>query len=152
MDRRRSVGKQNSPGRRRKIDRPHVQPSIPVLRDLRVSKQARTLESKYGGLLESLPDAIVLVTHTGRIVLINEQAEALFGYTRKELLGKTIEILLPERFREKHAEYRTRYFAEPKTRTMGAPALTCSPAVRTARSSPWRSASARCVPTKARSP
>jgi PAS domain S-box-containing protein len=61
-----------------------------------------------------------MVNDTGRIVLVNGQAEELFGYKREELSGRPIEMLLPERFRHIHVGHRTRYFAEPRTRTMGA--------------------------------
>jgi protein-histidine pros-kinase len=87
---------------------------------LKVVSHGRSLEAKYRGLLETVPDAIVMVNNTGRIVLINAQAQQLFGYTREELLGQPIELLLPERFRGGHIGHRTRYFKEPKTRTMGA--------------------------------
>ncbi|HMF50761.1 MAG TPA: PAS domain S-box protein, partial [Candidatus Saccharimonadales bacterium] len=88
--------------------------------ELKVMNQGKMLEARYRGLLESMPDAIVVVNQTGRIVLVNGQAEELFGYARGGLLGKPVEILLPARFREAHTGHRTRYFFEPKTRTMGA--------------------------------
>jgi PAS domain S-box-containing protein len=71
-------------------------------------------------LLEAAPDAIVGVDREGRIVLVNSQTEALFGYTREQLLGKTVDALVPERFREIHPGHRAAYFAEPRTRPMGA--------------------------------
>jgi PAS domain S-box-containing protein len=76
-------------------------------------------EAKFRGLLESAPDAIVIVQKTGEIVLINTQTERLFGYARAELLGKPIEILVPERFRH-HLQQRGGYFNEPRVREMGA--------------------------------
>ncbi len=87
---------------------------------LKVLSDGKGLEARYRGLLETVPDAIVMVNNTGRIVLINEQTRTLFGYKKQELLGSPIEILLPARFREGHIGHRKRYFAEPKTRTMGA--------------------------------
>jgi len=54
------------------------------------------------GLLESAPDAIVIVDKKGRIVLVNQPTEKLFGYPREELLGESLEILMPSQFREKH--------------------------------------------------
>ncbi len=88
--------------------------------EFRVMNQGKMLEARYRGLLESMPDAIVVVNQTGRIVLVNGQAEELFGYAHGGLLGKPVEILLPARFREAHIGHRTQYFFEPKTRTMGA--------------------------------
>lgn len=77
-------------------------------------------DSLFRGLLESAPDAIVIVNKTGSIVLINSQTERLFGYSRDELLGKPIEILVPQRFRENHPAHREGYFREPRVREMGA--------------------------------
>lgn len=70
-------------------------------------------------LLESVPDAIVITRRDGDIVFVNRVAEALFGYSRDEILGKPVEILLPARFRQSHQVYRTGYHATPRTRPMG---------------------------------
>ena len=71
------------------------------------------------GFLEAAPDAIVVVDRAGNIVIVNQLAERLFGYSRQELLGMQIEGLVPQRFREPHAGYRNDYFREPHTRPMG---------------------------------
>jgi PAS domain S-box-containing protein len=71
-------------------------------------------------LFESAPDANVIVDREGRIVRLNAQAETLFGYRREELHGQPIEILIPERFSQKHTEHRAGYVASPRMRGMGA--------------------------------
>jgi PAS domain S-box-containing protein len=81
--------------------------------------ERRKAEDKFKGLLESAPDAMVIVGRDGRILLVNAQTEKLFGYSRDELLGQWVELLVPERFRKNHLGHRTGYFANPKTRAMG---------------------------------
>jgi PAS domain S-box-containing protein len=73
----------------------------------------------FEGLLESAPDAIIIVDQQGRIVLVNGQAERLFGYRREELLGQLIEMLVPERYRAQHVAQRDDYARRPRTRAMG---------------------------------
>jgi protein-histidine pros-kinase len=63
---------------------------------------------------------MALVADDGRMVLVNAQTEKLFGYARAELLGNTVEMLVPHRFRDQHPQHRGRYFADPKVRPMGA--------------------------------
>jgi PAS domain S-box-containing protein len=79
----------------------------------------RRSEERFRALLESAPDAAVIVDDRGRIVLVNRQTEELFGYTREEMLDHPIEMLLPERFRSAHAEHRNTYVLDPRTRPMG---------------------------------
>ena len=71
-------------------------------------------------LLDAAPDAMVVADHLGTIVLVNAQTENLFGYTRGELLGNVIEMLVPPRFRGNHAGYREHYQHAPRVRPMGA--------------------------------
>jgi PAS domain S-box-containing protein len=86
-------------------------------RDISHRKQE---EQKFRDLLESAPDAIVIVNELGRIVLTNAQTEKLFGYPRHELLNEPIEILIPSRFHGQHAGHRTGYTRSPRPRAMGA--------------------------------
>jgi PAS domain S-box-containing protein len=70
-------------------------------------------------LLESATEGIILIDDAGRITLVNRAAERMFGYARAELLGQTLEILLPERTRPSHVAHRAGYFAGPRVRPMG---------------------------------
>jgi len=70
--------------------------------------------------VESAPNAILLVDDQGRIALVNAQTERLFGYPRAELLGQSIEKLVPERYRRSHPGHRGSFFAAPQSRPMGA--------------------------------
>jgi protein-histidine pros-kinase len=72
-----------------------------------------------GSILESVADAIVVIAQDGTIIRVNAQTETLFGYTRDELLGRSIETLLPERFRHQHVDSRRDYYANPRPRPMG---------------------------------
>jgi rsbT co-antagonist protein RsbR len=85
-----------------------------------ISEQGDSREERlFRGLLEAAPDAIVIVSRDGRIALVNRQTEVLFGYPRDELIGREVEMLMPERFRRHHPEQRTGFFDEPKARPMG---------------------------------
>ena len=71
-------------------------------------------------LVEAAPDGMMMADEQGRILLVNRQVEVLFGYRREDLVGQPVEVLLPERLRQAHGAHRTRFRAEPRTRTMGA--------------------------------
>ena len=70
-------------------------------------------------VLESSPSVLIVVAEDGRISLVNTQAEKVFGYSREELLGQSIEILVPQRFRSHHAGLLATFFARPSARAMG---------------------------------
>jgi len=77
-------------------------------------------DERFRQVVESAPNAIVMVGHTGLIEMVNAEAERVFGYGRNELLGKPVEILVPERYRTKHRKLRTSFFADLASRPMGA--------------------------------
>jgi len=91
-----------------------------VVAAVRDQTERRRAEAMFRGLLEAAPDAVVGVDAEGRIALVNGQAERLFGYGRDELVGQPVEILVPDSVRELHPGHRSRYFAHPTTRPMGA--------------------------------
>jgi PAS domain S-box-containing protein len=79
----------------------------------------KTYEELIRTKVEFAPDAIVVVDRDGRVVQVNAQAERLFGYGRDEMLNKPVEILIPERFTQRHIEHRQTYFNKPRVRPMG---------------------------------
>ncbi len=84
------------------------------------TNERQKAEIKFKGLLESAPDAMVIVNEKGQITLVNKQTETLFGYAREELLDQPVELLVPATYQQTHAQHRSRYFEEPKIRSMGA--------------------------------
>ncbi len=90
---------------------------ISAIRDIKGRKRS---EEKFRSLLESAPDAMVITGEDGRIVLVNAQTERLFGYSRAELLGQPVEMLVPHRFRHSHVSDRDTYRTNAHARPMGA--------------------------------
>lgn len=86
---------------------------------LKVLRDAKLVEARYDGILESMPDAIIMANASGRIVLANGQAETLFGYARGALRGVLLEALMPARLRHAHIAHRGGYAAQPQVRAMG---------------------------------
>ncbi len=89
-------------------------------------------------IVEAAPTGMILIDRTGQLVLVNAQIETLFGYSREELLGRPVEVLVPQRFRGSHPAYRGHFFDDPRPRAMGRAAI-CSVCARTAASFPSRS-------------
>ena len=93
---------------------------ILVLAAVRDVTRQRHADVRFRGLLEAAPDATVYVDESGRIVLVNAQAERLFGYPREELAGQPVEILVPDANKAAHSGLRAGYAADPRPRQMGA--------------------------------
>ena len=82
--------------------------------------ERKKAEERFRLVVESAPNAMILVNSSGQITLVNTQTEKLFGYTRNELIGNKLEMLIPERFRNYHPGHRDMFFQKPQTRPMGA--------------------------------
>ena len=86
---------------------------------IKVLRDAKLMEARFRDLLESTPDGIVMANPSGHIVIANSQAERLFGYEAGELRGRSVDELLPERYRNAHVGHRSNYFLQPRKRAMG---------------------------------
>ncbi|MFI4962331.1 MAG: PAS domain S-box protein [Legionellales bacterium] len=76
-------------------------------------------ETKFKFILEATPDCLVIINEKGVIVLVNTMASKIFGYNQEEIIGKTIEFLIPKRFHHRHTNHRSHYFDQPRVRPMG---------------------------------
>lgn len=90
---------------------------VVVFRD--ISERKRAEEEKFRLAVESAPNGVVLINREGNIVLVNSQTEKLFGYSRAELMGKPVEMLVPEHFQKNHPRVRDEFIAAPQARAMG---------------------------------
>jgi PAS domain S-box-containing protein len=104
----------------RQAPRPPARERLSAVESLQPLSDARLTDEGASALLDAAPDGIVMVDEAGRILLVNRQIEELFGYDRGDLLGRSVDDLLPERLRQLHRADRTRYRVEPRTRSMGA--------------------------------
>src|SRR5258708_382346 len=103
----------SSPSSQRRALRAHKQASAPMPRN---DQEAEV--SRFRAIVELAPDALLVVDDLGQISLVNRQTELMFGYDRDELLGRPIELLIPERSRAIHRRHRTQFIAEPPTLPM----------------------------------
>lgn len=87
------------------------------IRDITTRKRS---EEKFRDLLEAAPDAMVIADANGKIVLVNRQTEAMFGYGREDLIHQPVELLIPEQYKHNHLSHRQTYMQAPKVRAMGA--------------------------------
>jgi PAS domain S-box-containing protein len=96
---------------------------VVAVRDMTTLRDAdevrRKSEELFRGLLESAPDAMVVVDSRGRIQVVNSRTEQLFGFTRQELLGMSVDELVPQSLRPDHNGHRAKYFRDPQVRPMG---------------------------------
>ena len=115
-----SRGDAPSPRRKQRLSRPPVSDQPPA--DAAGASPLDALRDQPGSLghaFDAIPDGIVLADESGRVRLVNRQAEAMFGYSREELADQPVEALMPERFRAVHPGHRAHYHAYPHMRPMG---------------------------------
>jgi two-component system sensor kinase FixL len=94
--------------------------SSDMARAAHLARELRFGEERFRRVVEAAPNAMIMVDKEGRITLVNVQAEKTFGYPREELLGRSIEMLVPERLRSGHRGFRHNYFCDAQARSMGA--------------------------------
>jgi len=97
----------------------HPIDAVELLASIKSLLRGRQAQRQFTSFLEAAPDGVVIVDQDGKIVRVNGEAEKMFGRSREGLIGQEVEILMPERFREKHREQRAGFVANPTTRPMG---------------------------------
>jgi PAS domain S-box-containing protein len=101
---------------------PRLQMEVEIVKLMALEKEAQQVarsEGRFRELLEAAPDAIIEIDRSGRIVLLNRVTEKLFGYPREQLLGRPVEVLIPDDLRSAHVQHRDFYWSKPQTRAMG---------------------------------
>jgi diguanylate cyclase (GGDEF)-like protein/PAS domain S-box-containing protein len=98
----------------------HLPEGVFVLASIIDITERKRAEERLRLVVEAAPNAMLMVNRHGCMVLVNSEAEKLFGYSRQELLGRPVETLIPARFRAHHAQHRGAFFSRPDTRAMGA--------------------------------
>ncbi len=111
-----------------------------VTSTIRLASTANDSEAYFRHLLESAPDAMIIIDNNGKIAMVNAQAEIMFGYRRDEMLGQTVDMLLPERLRARHGSHRQKFMGEPQLRPMGEGLELLAMRAGPTASSPWKSA------------
>jgi PAS domain S-box-containing protein len=97
-----------------------TQDGLVILSSIVDISERRQAEERFRLAVESSPNGMVMVNIRGQIVLVNAECERMFGYSRDELVGRSIEMLVPERFRHEHGAHRASFTAKPERRLMGA--------------------------------
>lgn len=98
----------------------HTEDGIVVLASVVDITERKRAEEEFRMAVEASPNGMLMIDVTGSIRLVNTQVERIFGYTREELLGNPVEMLLPSTIRDKHTTYRADFFSQPESRQMGA--------------------------------
>lgn len=98
----------------------HTDSGLFVASTIREVREGPSAGDFFRTILESAPDAMILADESGRIAVVNGQAELMFGYDRAELVGKPVEMLLPDSLHEQHRQHRANYARDPSVRVMGA--------------------------------
>jgi len=93
--------------------------SSDITRETELADRRERADEKFRGALESAPDAMVIVDKDGQIQLVNAETQKLFGYSRDELIGRPVEMLIPERYHTHLPEHRDGFFRQPKARRIG---------------------------------